>query len=129
MTWASTTRILWRRVHPPWLWGGGTALFHLDILMLFLDGDGRWGPEALPSWAHFLVRFLDPCHKASVFILMIPGVSDMGWFLRPDDQEQRGNPGSVLGITLLRMSMLSVGPTFPLTAEGVWPELISLSFS
>lgn len=77
----------------------------------------------------FLVRFLDPCHEASVFILMIPGVSDMGWFLRPDDQEQRGNPGSVLGITLLRMSMLSVGPTFPLTAEGVWPELISLSFS
>lgn len=36
--------------------------------------------------------------KFPVFTWLIPGVSGMGWIDRPNDQEQTGSLGSILGI-------------------------------
>lgn len=63
-------------------------------------GEGG-GQEALPSQAHSWFGFLIHAMKLLVFILIN----------RPDGQEQTGNLGSILGITLLRAFMLSIyGP-------------------
>lgn len=79
---------------------------------------GGGGQEALPSWAHSRFGFLIHAMKLLVFILTY----------RPDDQERTGNLGSILAITLLRMLVLSMGPTFSLPPEAIWPELISFVF-